>query len=82
MPLNKLITRDNCNLLQAKVGRLKESDSALQRLRGKNADVHQEAAEIRVCNMSLFIRMLLLLHKLTGRQQKGNISFCTLHSYL
>ncbi|XP_057439424.1 sugar transporter ERD6-like 5 [Lotus japonicus] len=31
----------------AKVGHLKESDSALQRLRGKNADVHQEAAEIR-----------------------------------
>ncbi|KAK7397248.1 hypothetical protein VNO78_18415 [Psophocarpus tetragonolobus] len=31
----------------AKVGRLKESDSALQRLRGKNADVYQEATEIR-----------------------------------
>ncbi|XP_020204557.1 sugar transporter ERD6-like 5 [Cajanus cajan] len=32
---------------QAKVGRLKESESALQRLRGKNADVYQEATEIR-----------------------------------
>ncbi|RDX92821.1 Sugar transporter ERD6-like 5, partial [Mucuna pruriens] len=31
----------------AKVGRLRESDSALQRLRGKNADVYQEATEIR-----------------------------------
>ncbi|KAK7258808.1 hypothetical protein RIF29_24395 [Crotalaria pallida] len=31
----------------AKIGRLKESDSALQRLRGKNADVHHEAAEIK-----------------------------------
>ncbi|QCD77713.1 MFS transporter [Vigna unguiculata] len=31
----------------AKVGRLKESDSALQHLRGKNADVYQEATEIR-----------------------------------
>lgn len=41
---------DTCYLLQAKVGRLKESDSSLQRLRGKNADVYQEATEIRVCN--------------------------------
>ncbi|KAK7284313.1 hypothetical protein RJT34_19058 [Clitoria ternatea] len=31
----------------AKVDRLKESDSALQRLRGKNADVYHEATEIR-----------------------------------
>ncbi|BAT88030.1 Sugar transporter ERD6-like 5 [Vigna angularis] len=31
----------------AKVGRLKESDSSLQHLRGKNADVYQEATEIR-----------------------------------
>ncbi|RZB49477.1 Sugar transporter ERD6-like 5 isoform B [Glycine soja] len=41
------ILSDTCNLLQAKAGRLKESDSALQRLRGKNADVYQEATEIR-----------------------------------
>ncbi|GAU11562.1 hypothetical protein TSUD_345530 [Trifolium subterraneum] len=31
----------------AKVGRLKESDSSLQRLRGKNADIYKEANEIR-----------------------------------
>ncbi|AES82550.1 putative major facilitator, sugar transporter, major facilitator superfamily [Medicago truncatula] len=31
----------------AKMGRLKESDSSLQRLRGKNADVYKEANEIR-----------------------------------
>ncbi|XP_027353370.1 sugar transporter ERD6-like 5 isoform X5 [Abrus precatorius] len=31
----------------AKIGRLKECDSALQRLRGKNADVYQEATDIR-----------------------------------
>ncbi|KAI5424239.1 sugar transporter ERD6-like 5 isoform X1 [Lathyrus oleraceus] len=31
----------------AKVGRLKESDSSLQRLRGKNTDVYKEANEIR-----------------------------------
>jgi SP family facilitated glucose transporter-like MFS transporter 8 len=41
---------DTCDLLQAKVGRLKESDSSLQRLRGKNADIYKEANEIRVCN--------------------------------
>lgn len=39
---------DTCDLLQAKVGRLKESDSSLQRLRGKNADIYKEATEIRV----------------------------------
>lgn len=31
----------------AKVGRMKESESALQRLRGKHADVYEEATEIR-----------------------------------
>ncbi|ESW19082.1 hypothetical protein PHAVU_006G095300 [Phaseolus vulgaris] len=31
----------------AKVGRMKESESALQRLRGKHADIYQEATEIR-----------------------------------
>jgi len=42
-----------CHLLQAKVGRWKECESALQRLRGKHADVYQEAAEIRVYNKFL-----------------------------
>ncbi|QCD92991.1 MFS transporter [Vigna unguiculata] len=37
----------------AKVGRWKECESALQRLRGKHADVYQEAAEIRVYNKFL-----------------------------
>ncbi|KAE9598109.1 hypothetical protein Lal_00004060 [Lupinus albus] len=31
----------------AKVGNMKDSDSALQRLRGRNTDVYQEAAEIK-----------------------------------
>ncbi|OIV95125.1 hypothetical protein TanjilG_21515 [Lupinus angustifolius] len=31
----------------AKIGNMKESDSALQRLRGKNVDVYQEATEIK-----------------------------------
>ncbi|KAK7260561.1 hypothetical protein RIF29_26710 [Crotalaria pallida] len=34
-------------MLQAKISRLKESDSALQCLREKNADVHHEAAKIK-----------------------------------
>lgn len=41
---------DSCNLLQAKVGRLERSESALQHLRGKNADVSEEAIEIIVYN--------------------------------
>lgn len=36
------------NLLQAKVGRHKELEGILQRLRGENTGVAQEAAEIRV----------------------------------
>nr|XP_048324900.1 sugar transporter ERD6-like 5 isoform X1 [Ziziphus jujuba var. spinosa]XP_048324901.1 sugar transporter ERD6-like 5 isoform X1 [Ziziphus jujuba var. spinosa]XP_048324902.1 sugar transporter ERD6-like 5 isoform X1 [Ziziphus jujuba var. spinosa] len=35
------------DLLQAKVGREKESEAALQHLRGKKTDISQEAAEIR-----------------------------------
>lgn len=34
--------------LQAKIGRERECETALQRLRGENADISQEAAEIRV----------------------------------
>lgn len=58
---------DTRDLLQAKVGRLKESDSSLQRLRGKNADVYKEANEIRVCNYFLFFRMPSCVAK--GRSQ-------------
>ena len=34
--------------LQAKIGKEPELKAALQRLRGKNADISQEAADIRV----------------------------------
>jgi len=54
MSFDKNSTNDICNLLQAKVGRMKESESALQRLRGKHADIYQEATEIRVYNKFLF----------------------------
>ncbi|KAK7243510.1 hypothetical protein RIF29_38309 [Crotalaria pallida] len=37
----------NIYISLAKISRLKESDSALQSLREKNADVHHEAAEIK-----------------------------------
>lgn len=37
-----------CNFLQAKVGRMKDFEAALQILRGENADISEEAAEIRV----------------------------------
>jgi SP family sugar porter-like MFS transporter len=39
---------DDSIYLQAKIGREIECEAALQRLRGKNADISQEAAEIRV----------------------------------
>lgn len=35
-------------LLQAKIGRVSECEAALQRLRGKNADIYQEASDINV----------------------------------
>jgi SP family sugar porter-like MFS transporter len=39
---------DDSIYFQAKIGREKECEAALQRLRGENADISQEAAEIRV----------------------------------
>lgn len=36
------------NYLQAKTGKGIESEAALQRLRGADADISEEAAEIRV----------------------------------
>jgi hypothetical protein len=39
---------DDSIYLQAKIGREIECEATLQRLRGKNADISQEAAEIRV----------------------------------
>lgn len=58
MSLDKHITSDSGNLLQAKFGHWERSESVLQRLRGKNADVSQEATEIRVYIYSFFIRRL------------------------
>ncbi|RYR52526.1 hypothetical protein Ahy_A06g027434 isoform B [Arachis hypogaea] len=40
----------------AKVGHLAGSENSLQRLRGENANVSQEATEIRVYNKRLFLR--------------------------
>ncbi|KAJ7978029.1 Sugar transporter ERD6-like [Quillaja saponaria] len=37
----------------AKMGRAKECESALEQLRGKNADIFQEAADIKECNKLL-----------------------------
>jgi len=48
-----MIRFNTCHLLQAKVGRWKECESALQRLSGKHANVYQEAVEIRVYNKFL-----------------------------
>jgi len=51
-------------LLQAKVGRNKEFEAALQALRGKDCDVSAEAAEIRVLTFTLgvtFINCCFLL---------------------
>lgn len=42
----------NINHLQAKVGHDKEFQVALQRLRGKDADITREAAEIKVLSIN------------------------------
>lgn len=47
--------------LQAKNGRDKEFEASLQRLRGENADVSQELAEIRVCSTCKKHRFLFSL---------------------
>ena len=39
---------DECHFMQAKCGRLKEFEAMLQILRGENADISQEAADIIV----------------------------------
>ena len=41
--------------MQAKIGREKEFESALQDLRGKDADISKDAAEIRVLNLDSII---------------------------
>ena len=48
---NKIIIEcaiDEYNHLQVKVGKEKELEASLRRLRGQNVDISQEAAEIRV----------------------------------
>jgi hypothetical protein len=51
--------------LQAKRGRIKEFESALQFLRGENADISQEAADIIKLNEGATnIELLLLNHRL------------------
>lgn len=71
---------DARDLLQAKIGRLKESDSSLQRLRGKNADVYKEANEIRVCNYFLYFRIHSCVAK--GKSKLVSISSYELYFYL
>lgn len=48
--LNKMIHRSQLTLIrvQAKIGRQKEFEASLQKLRGKDADVSHEADEIQV----------------------------------
>ena len=43
---------DECHYMQAKCGRLKEFEAMLQILRGENADISQEAADIIVISFS------------------------------
>ena len=43
-------THNEMALLQAKRGREEEFQTALQKLRGKEADISQEATEIKVLN--------------------------------
>lgn len=45
---NQLTMSVMFEFLQAKIGRGKDCESALQRLRGNNADISEESAEIRV----------------------------------
>lgn len=47
-------------VLQAKIGKEKELEAALQHLRGKNADISQEAADIRV-TLGFFVSCTLYL---------------------
>ena len=44
----------NVNFVQAKFGEVKDYEASLRRLRGEDADIFQEATEIRV-NFELFL---------------------------
>jgi len=58
------------SVFQAKIGREKEVETTLRRLRGNNVDISQEAAEIRVplstltCQRKL-LNMSIVLFELT-----------------
>ena len=45
---------NECNFLQARSGRWRDCEAALQRLRGENAFISQEATEIKVFLTSFF----------------------------
>lgn len=45
---------DECEFVQAKFGEEKDYETSLRRLRGEDADIFQEATEIRV-NFELFL---------------------------
>lgn len=53
----------NVNFVQAKFGEEKDYEASLRRLRGEDADIFQEATEIRV-NFELFLirNQFLILH--------------------
>lgn len=44
-------SQDQCKFLQAKIGKEREFEAALQRLRGQNADTSHEASEIKVTHL-------------------------------
>jgi hypothetical protein len=55
--------------LQAKIGNEPELEAALQRLRGKNADISQETADIRVT-----FRFCVLMSVSSINLSRGKIS--------
>lgn len=49
----------NCHFIQARQGNRKEFEESLRCLRGKNADISAEAAQIKVCKrFEVFSTML------------------------
>jgi len=44
-------SQDQCKFLQAKIGKEREFEAALQRLKGQNADTSHEASEIKVTRL-------------------------------
>lgn len=48
--------------MQAKTGRQKEFEASLQKLRGKDADISHEAAEIQVLSLISHDNHIILVH--------------------